>query len=281
VAVAMMLQLDCPVDGVGEGATPLHRASFSGAVAAMRILIEHKANLLAKDASFHDKMTPLHKAAAGGRYLAVQLLLEALRSFGKLNQALIEKDRGHRTPLQVANELRKIQQSERESVARWDQVAGGVADWDKCAQLLSSAEQVKRSTQQSNKTNNNDSFAISLPESISRMDYNCIDCGQDDNNNGFCVIASWQSRFQASLGNCIPVAICSKDYNDQTLSANHLTTPDHFKNPEITIAKEPKSPDDDDNGAGVCCSTCSKVTIALYPIRGGKLVCKACKRAYK
>ena len=36
-----MLQLGCPVDGGGNvGATPLHRVAFSGATAAMKVLLE-------------------------------------------------------------------------------------------------------------------------------------------------------------------------------------------------------------------------------------------------
>ena len=112
------------------GCTPLHRASFSGAVCTMEILIqwnrhglgmttvaeknhqngegsinnnfkpkietrENKyCNLLARDRSFGDYMTPLHKAAAGGRYLAVKLLLDKLEvicdSFYNAHQMEIE-----------------------------------------------------------------------------------------------------------------------------------------------------------------------------------------------
>mmetsp|Transcript_9471 Transcript_9471/g.28254 ORF Transcript_9471/g.28254 Transcript_9471/m.28254 type:complete len:140 (-) Transcript_9471:2351-2770(-) len=40
-ATAFLLKLGCPVDGEGHcGATPLHRASFSGATAAMKVLLE-------------------------------------------------------------------------------------------------------------------------------------------------------------------------------------------------------------------------------------------------
>jgi ankyrin repeat protein len=207
------------------GATPLHRAAYSGAVASMYVLLEwekttsrrrrseegtttttatagvntpttdtdRKCNLLAKDISFQDDSTPLHKAAAGGRYLAVHLLLEALRErctqnnsmnnnnnilFGTSNSldgsmrrynddhdhggsnnsstssrsgssssssssmlslALHSVDRSGRTPLDVARYYYTIQETERQAVARWDEVAGGVADWGKCVQLLEAA----------------------------------------------------------------------------------------------------------------------------------------------
>jgi len=115
-ATAYLLQLGCPVDGMGHcGATPLHRAAFSGAIAAMKVLLEWNApdsaecesreldteralsedanrvtasstllkekfcDLLARDTSFGDESTPLHKAVAGGRYLAVHMLLESFK----------------------------------------------------------------------------------------------------------------------------------------------------------------------------------------------------------
>ncbi len=43
-ATALLLQMGCPVDGGGHcGATPLHRASFSGATATMKVLLEWNA----------------------------------------------------------------------------------------------------------------------------------------------------------------------------------------------------------------------------------------------
>ena len=122
------------------GATPLHRASFSGSVATMQLLLETSSScdddLLAPDTSFGDRQTPLHKAAAGGRYLAVQLLLEALAERSLTQQALHLKDAAGLTPLQVARQKQQRADEEGRRVVRWDSVAGGAADWDKCVQLL-------------------------------------------------------------------------------------------------------------------------------------------------
>lgn len=102
-ATSLLLNLGCLVDGGGYcGATPLHRASFSGATSAMKVILEWNSDtdqdyrnttiptasqlperkccdLLARDTSFGDESTALHKASAGGRYLAIYVLLEALK----------------------------------------------------------------------------------------------------------------------------------------------------------------------------------------------------------
>jgi hypothetical protein len=46
------------------GATPLHRAAFRGSYEAVRLLVEHNADLNKKDISFGDERTALHKAAS-------------------------------------------------------------------------------------------------------------------------------------------------------------------------------------------------------------------------
>lgn len=141
------------VNAAAGGATPLHRASFSGATSTMWLLIEDPTcDLMAKDTSFGDRQTPLHKAASGGRYLAVQLMLEALqwRSEEKLHQsttfpshstpdllaqALTTLDAMGRTPLDVALEKQQNQSLEKSSVVRWDSVSECDADWHICAEV--------------------------------------------------------------------------------------------------------------------------------------------------
>lgn len=135
---------ECNVNAAAGGATPLHRASFSGAVSAIRLLLDNLAcDILARDMSFGDGQTALHKASSGGRYLAIQLLLDTLRrrSIQSNHPTLFEAalstlDSFGRTPLDVAHEKQQNQIEERRSVIRWDSVAGGVADWDKCVQVF-------------------------------------------------------------------------------------------------------------------------------------------------
>ena len=175
-------------------ATPLHRASFSGATATMRLLLlEH---IVARNNSFGDQKTPLHKAAAGGRYLAIQLLLEHLRGRGLLTEALTILDSSSRTPLQVAQETLPRQDSERESVARWDVIAGGIADWGKCVALLESNSLHSNSTTEL-------TYRDNLPLPPQRL-YNveaCIDCGPS--SDVFCLSLSWQAALHSALESAV------------------------------------------------------------------------------
>ena len=133
------------------GATPLHRASFSGAVATMRLLVQYpQCDLLARDTSFGDAQTPLHKAVSGGRYLAVQLLVNVLHERGLLSQALAVVDARGDTPLELAvkhcNQHATRLAEYAQAVARWNQVAGGLPDWEQCATILKVAAAAKNQT---------------------------------------------------------------------------------------------------------------------------------------
>jgi Ankyrin repeats (3 copies) len=146
VSLLLNSQGGCNVNAAAGGATPLHRACFSGATGTIRLLLQVPGcDLLVRDTSFGDLQTPLHKAASGGRFLAVQLLLDALQQRSKekdsstlptlLEIALSSTDSSGQTPLDVAREKQRNQEAERQSVARWDVVADGKADWRKCVQV--------------------------------------------------------------------------------------------------------------------------------------------------
>jgi hypothetical protein len=372
-ATALLLQLGCPVDGdagrtgtprheygtdrrppVTCGATPLHRAAYSGAIAAMRVLLEWEkrgsgddnnyitttgqCNLLARDTSFWDESTPLHKAAAGGRYLAVHLLVEALRerrttedivpttvdslddsqgnpsddvmgssprSRTMLALAISAVDRSGRTPLDVARHFFAIQDSERQAVARWDEVAGGVADWGKCIQLLEAAatttamekdcamqggvEEDRLATQVTTTptTASRETILPRLPSHLIRGVDACLDCNVDD-SGGSCLTASWISEFQKALGGSVrktlsavspcaaraigTLAECQKvmdttgETGDRVPGKESMTV--SGQDPSTTAV------------AGASCSNCHKPTIVLYPSASrGDLVCKDCRRA--
>lgn len=300
-AVAMMLKKFSLQEGT---VTPLHRASFSGAVASMKLLLDDANDknqlerlILAKDTSFGDNMTALHKAAAGGRYLAVQLLLHTLSSATSVSlrsQALLSTDSQNKTPLEVAKTqlLKDYDGSEQKSVARWDQVAGGVADWNKCVQLLSDASGTTSTPNKQSSSNNlsssNDWIDSSFPKqrfSAILTNKDCIDC----NSGGACISAAWQARFRKALGTSLMLSMSSsKTAFDQSScviipssTSSISSSVKVVKNSTMTITGSSNDTDcrQSEEEDGIFCSLCGKVTIALYPISGGKLVCKSCKRS--
>lgn len=292
-------------------ATPLHRAAFSGATATMRLLLQEKnCNLLAKDTSFGDLKTPLHKASAGGRYLSVQLLLEELRIRGQLQTALQAKDFSSLTPLQVAEEIVSRpgggEGEERESLARWDVVAGGVADWSKCISLLRAAAETDENDKNestttrmedpsatslvkvSDKSNSKDDAGLPpLPLHLSTID-GCLDCDQFDDDGGMCLTASWQAAFQAALGTAVDRSISMQQPRDNVVqNVNSPSLLSNISPPKLAIRGASAStmaaaiatkPSVHPPAGGVACRICGKQTISLYPTAQGRLVCKTCYR---
>ena len=235
------------VNDQSGGATPLHRASFAGALGTMKILLDKGASLEARDASFGDQQTPLHKAASGGRYLAVQLLLESGADTHLMDAA-------GRTPLQVTQEKQRDSTVEAASVRRWDAIAGGSADWDKCVILLEGADVV----------------AKSVP--VKPLN-DCWDC-----TDGNCRTASWESAFRSALSLSV----------DQRL---HDNTPERYNEaPSQTTARIPDTdtsyepPTSTSNtttsSLGRPCDSCHTLSIALYP-RNQLLVCLSCRDSCK
>jgi Ankyrin repeats (3 copies) len=252
-ATAMLLQANCNVNAQASGATPLHRASFSGAVATMQLLLSHNSNntnrkkeeqcdLLVQDSSFGDFMTPLHKAASGGRHLAVQLLLDAHAARRSLPQALKARDAMGATPLQVACQKNRNAAIERQSVARWDAVAGHTtADWEKCIQLLQQAqdqwchadefETVNKTTEtlgnhhEINRIQKSKQQFPEIPFSLSSSSSRgaaCLACPTTADKK--CLTSSWESQFWAALSQSAEHQLCKKAMNDSSLLwSNHET----------------------------------------------------------
>ena len=302
-ATSLLLQLGCDIDGgEGCGATPLHRASFSGAVATMKVLLEwgtsvSRCDILAVDNSFGDLMTPLHKAAAGGRYMAVELLLESLRKrsenqSSEVGTSLVARgissvDRAGRTPLDIALHYSKKQDQERESVARWDEVAGCRADWEKCVILLQAAENELSINDVSNRQE--DEFLQPLPSHLTSG--SCIACEVD--GDGRCLTLSWEQAFQAALGKSVARSLASASVNETDKSRiiqdqlNASQAEQGFVHlPEIAAPAQefvrasnglqenelPTKP------VGLKCAHCCQSFVALFPWKGGQLVCKTCKK---
>jgi hypothetical protein len=302
VSATAMLLRKIPVNATGSGATALHRASFSGAVATMRLLLADPAcALLLPDTSFGDCMTPLHKAASGGRYLAVQLLVDALAARDELHYALVAVDNMGRTPIDVARDKQQDQDEEQKSVARWDVVAGGTADWGKCVQLLVQASGKTKTVDLNNNTRGRTSSAASASNSITRQPLpkhlaqglDCLDCDE----NGRCLTSSWETAFRAALSDSVGSAISGgpSKPNDsqldttQTMDAT-VPQPTHDSNvaprpstrglSNLQVAKKnEKSPETSAASLGQNCTFCGSNTIVLYKSSSdGQLVCKTCRR---
>ena len=198
--------------------------------------------------SFGDQSTPLHKAVAGGRYLAVHMIVEALKERDQISEpkpenssvsksswlqrGLLAKDRYGRTPIEVAHHFFKVQNTERDAVARWDVVAGGIADWEKCMQLLDNATMISSCESRRTETriaekqagsaanfsnnhqiNNGKIRAISrLPLHLTKGVMACLDCNPvSGENNNICLTTSWQAMFQKSLSDSASLCIIANN----------------------------------------------------------------------
>jgi len=298
-------------------------------------------DILARDTSFGDESTPLHKAAAGGRYLAVYMILEALKErdavivtraadsideppvasqkFPWLQHGLRAKDKHGRTPLDVAHHFLTIQDTERDAVARWDAVAGGPADWEKCVRLLENTtaktapekrkEESKVVHEQAYSSNdcrmgdNNNRWGLPrLPAHLTKGAMACVDCNPSVNgNSNVCMTATWQSIFQKSLGDSASLCIvASAAASDGAFASNRTATKktkiapvtsrsreETCTSAEITDAKSvpkdrPAAPNENAVAVDSLCRRCKKPTVAFYPLLGaGTLVCKICHRLAK
>lgn len=288
-ATRYLLDMGCTVDNGGTGATPLHRASFAGAVTTMQLLLERmdKASLVLPDLSFGDRMTALHKAASGGRYLAVQLLLSVHKERGTLSEALDARDARNRTPLEVAQSNVDQQSEERKSVARWDVVAGGVADWMFCVQILHRAAR--------------DGTVMDLqqihslpPNPFRQINDECVDC--EDGNE--CVTSSWERAFRNGLMLAMerqfsaPLVYPAQEQTDQDLTTSTddaYTSARDELNGELELAHDSTRIVDancsfhdvrkEESQFGRPCGKCLIRSLFLYSDKSsGMLVCKQCKQ---
>jgi hypothetical protein len=277
--------------GLGCSATPLHRASFSGAIGTMRLLLNRSdCDLLAKDISCADYRTPLHKAIAGGRYLAVHLLLTELRSRTEsnetfLHQALRAVDCNQQTPLQLARSfISKDYDVERSSVARWDAVAGGPPNWTRCFSLLEQAhlDSLNSRTNDSQYGKENDTQASSL--TLTQL---CVDCESSDRS---CATATWELAFrtalQMSLSTSLPLQSVTSTNGREVLipdtdevNASFVGSNDAFPIPMHKTANNAEH-------LGRACENCGRIAVVLYPLRDPtaenvSFICHSCHRTYQ
>jgi len=271
VATAWLLQQNASVDGPQKllGATPLHRSSFSGAVATMKLLLEANANILAQDSSFGDLMTPLHKAVAGGRYLAVQLLLDTLEERNTLDEGFSMKDSRGYTPLQLAQDIVSNKQLDY-SVKRWDVVAGGPPDWNRCISLL----------QNENENRNVDLGKISLMRTRVPMhfsNFSCLDC--DVNVSDKCLTASWESAFRLGLESSVCKTVAQNQRRTNQQGKEKQIDDDSKKDKKMPCTILPVDAKASEKGPlpqGKSCQLCGIESFSFFRLRDHRLVCKSC-----
>uniref|UniRef100_A0A7S2EPD4 Uncharacterized protein n=1 Tax=Trieres chinensis TaxID=1514140 RepID=A0A7S2EPD4_TRICV len=295
---------------LGCGATPLHRASFSGAVSSMQVLLGwsdptsgRRCDLLARDASFGDRMTPLHKAAAGGRHLAVLLLLDALRERGELKEGLAAKDVGGRTSLEVAKDFMRQQDQEGQSVRRWDGIAGHAADWGWCADLLRVAEVeagiAKGSDESAEALEAQKLPLLNFPPPPQHLSSAsvvlCLDCGADSDGNYN--TSSWESAFCKVLETSVEKVVLKRetkkrhtDINSQ--QAEHEDASQSVDRTSITQRdSKPRSSKSACLSAlsesspsiilGNKCGHCNKHCLTLFRGKDSVLLCNKCVKKQK
>jgi ankyrin repeat protein len=275
------------------GATPLHRASFSGAISAMQVLLDWgtvdnsatQTNILAKDSSFGDLRTPLHKAVAGGRPLAVQLLLITLRQRRLLESGLNCVDSRGMTPLDLAKEFTTLEAEELEcekcSVRRWDSIAGGPADWVKCQTLLEKA-------MTSASINSTIPIQKDLPQN---RDLNASEnssflfCKDGaDCKDGTCRTSVWEHAFRSALATSLETSLGVKastnDHNDHNYGLQKVNADTVNKQSPSDYDQKymPTANDADSKRFGRVCDICHEHSPALFRLNNG-LICRRCRRS--
>lgn len=321
---------ECRVQNGGCGATPLHRAAYSGAVGAMQVLLDTASRsgdsnrllellVLAKDESFGDDMTALHKAVSGGRYMAVHLILESVQRYSKRNISengsllrliLNARDRNGRNAMELCNEVLRREsedaganhQTNQFGVSRWDQTAGGVADWNKCRDLLSHASMyhfdLKADSLLFGSSSNYVTQCVevntvvkSLPEHLLKFN-TCLDCS---NSKLICQTMTWENAFRQRLKgsidkkvNELSINVQSRSYQGESCQQNKGDSVQLSKSQAEARMNDQSQPSSlyknnfstQSKVGGRICSKCETKHIVLKRGLDGLLVCNSCFKSY-
>jgi len=266
-----------------NNSTPLHRACYSGAIGCVKLLLDHDANLLCRDNSFFDGMTPLHKAVKGGRYHVVALILKHCTSEKILNEILEARDSPNRTPLELALELDSKGEEEILSLRRWDNVAGGLADFAKCVELLESA--LKEDGYSVVHDGKGSSYDKATPIELTPY----CECGDEDEDK--CKTSAWEKSFAAAILKSTESMMTSGTRGKRNTRENQTekeTTQDNdLESSSLTCKKNVTAADIDTNAQtlsepnGHPCALCKHESLALFRSAKGNLVCRKCLRRSK
>lgn len=216
-----------------------------------------------------------------------------------LQRGLRARDKYGRTPLEVAEHFDAIRDTERNAVARWDAIAGGLPDWEKCTKLLWNAGSEDRPMKTTGETKHR---LPRLPMHLSRGVMACLDCVPGNDGSPVCSTVQWQTSFQKSLGDaasmCILVSPTTDDNPNNVPPVPALRTATNGSGAKLppeeddTTTKSVSTKEvfatnkrtDDSFGkksasVGPVCNNCRKPTVAFYPLAGSAiLVCKSCRR---
>lgn len=264
-------------------ATPLHRACFSGAIGCIKLLLDKGADLLQKDFSFGDGMTPMHKAVKGGRYFAVAIIIQycqqqsSLSDSSLLDTLLNAVDGSNRTPLALAYEMNAKGEDEILSLRRWDVVADGPANFQKCIDIIENLN-----IEQSGKSNN-ENIDTSTGVYLSPSTF----CECEDDDDGTCRTQIWEQAFTKALRQSTESIVSTVGKNtsgmagDDTMMDNQESKASIDTQCIVDIKTERESKSKD--ALGQPCAKCNTSCVLLFRSRQSKreLLCKKCFRKDK
>lgn len=264
-----------------KSATPLHRACFSGAIGCMKLLLDKGADLLQKDFSFGDGMTPMHKAVKGGRYFAVAIIIQyCQQQSSRSNSSLLDKvlnavDDSNRTPLALAYEMNAKGEEEILSLRRWDVVADGPANFQKCIDIIENLN--FEDSDKSKRENINQSTGVY--ESLSPF------CECEDDDDGTCRTQIWEQAFTKALRQSTESIVgAAGEFSSGTAGDDPMMDKNESKasidkkcNADIDTERESKSRDT----LGQPCAKCNTSCVVLFRSRQRELLCKKCFRKDK
>jgi Ankyrin repeats (3 copies) len=287
--------------------TPLHRASFSGAVETIAVLLsEASCDLFAPDETFGDMQTPLHKAAAGGRPRAVLLLLQALQEKGALQSGLNLRDAQGQTALQVTRANLQLSRDGLVDVSRWDEVAGGPADWEACIRILEDPISYIEASRGDVTTASASSNTRSVQYDATPVCFDC--CAMDTRQR---VTSSWEAAFsramqvsarnnqQMNVGDTAhestntPSTLTSTNQSTQDANGTTSQSSAEYVQAAATAATMAASPSSQQAASkatattGIAsarsraparvCHACNSPGFLFYRNNAGELVCKTCR----
>ena len=278
----------------GCGCTPLHRAAFSGAIGAIKIILDLSFKdenvemirdrttivrihnlLLAPDESIGDKMTALHKAVAGGRFMVVQLLIDSCTKLqynesNLLEKILTAKDSNGRSPYELSILLLE---EDPQNVSRWDSIAESTADWQKCSLLLKEAYRKL----EFNLTNKHASKSIPTPDHLFDLK-TCLDCESEGMS---CKTRIWEVAFRSYICQTIDTSISNTNTNKESPSIDELSSIEEpqLKHETVEQPKASSTPHEENiTFSGRLCSRCKQKTFILKKNLDGSLICQSCHK---